>query len=718
MLFSQNLNWMDQISGTGFDRIIGMKTDASGNIYVVGSFTQTIDLDPGPGVVSKTAIASDIWMAKYTSGGALVWGNHLSGGGDDVGLDIALDNSGNVYITGYIVSTLPSFDFDPSAGSFQPGVTAGFFAKYTNNGGFVWAKVLSGGGTVGVNSIAVDASANIYIAGTMSSGVSVDFDPGSGTQTRNAANGQIFYAKYNSSGGYVWAKNTGAPSGNQCWDLALDGSNNLTITGLFFGTTDFNPDGTSTNYTNTNGSAYLAKYNSSGTFQWAKTLSGSAGDWGKRCAADGSNNIYVTGKKAASNGEIFLIKYSSSGTVLWSWVIAGTNSDEGQDLVVEGTSSVYISGYFTGTGGSINFNPLGPPNSLTLPANDNDFFIGKYNASNGNATWIRNLDLTLVVPTFEVNGMGISGGNIVMAGNFRGSGDFNSCGASANYNATTIDAFIATFNASSSVPTINGPSTVCSTGSFAFTLTNSPPGATINWSVTPANLVNPSTGTGTSFSTNAANANSNGAITVTATVTGTCGVVASRPAVWVGRPSFSNTTVDDNTYIIGSCHGACPGYHWAEMTMQGITPAEVTWTLTPGGTVNWQWEPNNNQIVFEVIPFYTSFPFYFTPSGNVCGPSTFQFCFISGSNCPQGFAYYPNPANEELVVMRTNEDKSIAAPVDSEISLYSASMEELYSVTTNESTVRIPVLKYPEGRYYLKISNTEGVVMEKILIQR
>lgn len=551
----------------------------------------------------------------------------------------------------------------------------------------------------------------------MSSSTTVDFDPAGGTQNRSASNGTIFYAKYNSSGIYQWAKNTGASSGNHCWDLALDGSNNLILTGLFFGTTDFNPDGSSTNYTNTSGSAYTAKYNTSGTFQWAKTIAGQVGDWGKRCRTDGSGNIYVTGKKVASNGDIFLIKYSSSGVLSWSCLIAGANSDEGQALFVEGTSNVYIGGYFTGTGSAINFNPLGFPISLTLPANDNDFYVGKYNASNGTLVWIRNLDLTLIAPSFEVNAMSMSSGKIVIAGNLKGNGDFNACSSSTNYNAATLDAFIVTYNATDPAPSITGPSTICSSGSYVFTMVNAPPGATINWSVSPANLVNPSTGTGTTFSTNAVNGSASGAITVTATVSGVCGVVASKPAVWVGKPGFSNTTVDDNTYYIGSCHGVCPGYHWAEMTVQGITPENLTWTLTPGGTVNWQWEPSNSQIVFEVIPFYTTFPFYFTPGPNACGQSSFQFCFISGPNC-QSFALYPNPVGDELIISRANAGEEVDDMIESEISLYSSSMEKLYSVRSTNSIVKIPVLNYPEGQYYLQISNKEGIIKEQILIKR
>jgi hypothetical protein len=456
---------MKQISGSGSDYIRSMTTDASGNIYVVGGFTGTIDFDPGPGTLTKTAYgsSSDVWMAKYTSNGALVWGNQLSGGGDDFGLDIALDNSGNIYITGYFQGTLPAFDLDPGSGVHQPAGPAGFFAKYNNNGGFLWAKTLYGGGSTRIHGLAVDGSANIYITGSLLSGTTVDFDPGSGTQNRSAANGQIFYAKYNSSGNYQWAKQTGTSIGNECWDLALDGSNNLYLTGFFNGTTDFNPDGSSTNYTHTNGSTFLSKYSTSGGFQWAKTISGQAGDQGRRCTTDASNNVYLTGRKISNGNDIFLAKYSSSGAPGWSFTINSPNEDEGLALFAEGSSYIYLTGYLTGTGIPINMDPLGSGINLGLPQYDNDFFVVKYSASNGRGVWARNLDLIINSPDDDVNAMRISNGKIVLAGNFRGSGDFNACGSSTIYSATTVDAFLTGFNTTDPALTISGPGAICNT---------------------------------------------------------------------------------------------------------------------------------------------------------------------------------------------------------------------------------------------------------------
>lgn len=96
----QTINWIKQIGGNQFDYIKGMTTDASGNIYVVGGFSGTINF----GGSQATALGSDIWFGKYTSSGSLVWAHSVGGGDDDFGMDIALDNSGNVYITGYFNS--------------------------------------------------------------------------------------------------------------------------------------------------------------------------------------------------------------------------------------------------------------------------------------------------------------------------------------------------------------------------------------------------------------------------------------------------------------------------------------------------------------------------------------------------------------------------------------------------------------------------------------
>ena len=87
--FAQYLNWSRQISGPRVEYIKGTATDASGNIYVVGYFSGTIDFDPGAGVANATAVGTDIWFGKYSSTGNYIWAKQLTGGNNDYGTDIA-----------------------------------------------------------------------------------------------------------------------------------------------------------------------------------------------------------------------------------------------------------------------------------------------------------------------------------------------------------------------------------------------------------------------------------------------------------------------------------------------------------------------------------------------------------------------------------------------------------------------------------------------------
>src|SRR5690606_108826 len=129
---------------------------------------------------------------------------------DDIGYSIAADASSNVYLTGYFMGTV---DFDPSSATVNL-VSAGgqdvFMAKYDASGNYVWAKAMGGTSTEIAYSIALDALNNIYLAGYFFN--TADFDPGAGTANLTSASVNIsdaFFAKYDASGNYVWAKAVG-----------------------------------------------------------------------------------------------------------------------------------------------------------------------------------------------------------------------------------------------------------------------------------------------------------------------------------------------------------------------------------------------------------------------------------------------------------------------------------------------------------------------------
>jgi len=118
-----------------------VKTDASGNVYVTGYFSGTVDFDPSVATFNLTSAGStDIYIAKYSSAGALLWAEQMGGSGADEGTAITFDGSGNFMLAARFNGTV---DFDPGAGvaNFTSnGNSDMFFGKYDSNGNFLWGK--------------------------------------------------------------------------------------------------------------------------------------------------------------------------------------------------------------------------------------------------------------------------------------------------------------------------------------------------------------------------------------------------------------------------------------------------------------------------------------------------------------------------------------------------------------------------------------------------
>jgi hypothetical protein len=204
------LDWAKSVGGSGIDMGYSIAHDASGNVYVGGRFEGTADFDPGPGTFNLTSTTSgtnDIFVLKLDASGNFVWAKNMGSSGDDQGLAIALDASGNLYTTGWFQNTA---DFDPGSGTFNLTALGSFdvfVSKLDGDGNFIWAKsVGSTDGDVG-RSITVDASGNAYISGFYSD--IADFDPGAGEfnlTPEGPGTNDVFILKLDASGNFVWAK--------------------------------------------------------------------------------------------------------------------------------------------------------------------------------------------------------------------------------------------------------------------------------------------------------------------------------------------------------------------------------------------------------------------------------------------------------------------------------------------------------------------------------
>jgi len=191
-------NWAVNFGSTGSEEIREVDTDATGDVYVIGAFQNSVDLDPSGGINTVNSNGSnDIVMAKYDASGAHIWGFGVGGASTDYGYDLSVDGA-NVYATGKFRQTT---DFDPSANieniTAQGGTTSdeAFLAKYTSNGLYVNAFAIEGPN----NDIGYGVYANngmIYLTGYFE-GANVDFDPVA-TTTLSSTSGKsdAFIAAY------------------------------------------------------------------------------------------------------------------------------------------------------------------------------------------------------------------------------------------------------------------------------------------------------------------------------------------------------------------------------------------------------------------------------------------------------------------------------------------------------------------------------------------
>ena len=246
---SGNFIWAKAFGDINSDYGLSITVDTSGNIYTTGSFIGTVDFDPGAGTANLTSAGGiDVFVQKLDASGNFIWAKAYGGSSNDEGRSTIVDDSGNIYTTGYFAGTV---DFDPGAGTVNLTSAGGndvFVQKLDASGNFIWAKSFGDSNSDYVRSITVDTSGNIYTTGFFEG--TVDFDPGVGTANLTSAGGtDIFVQKLDASGNFIWAKSFGDSYAECGCSITVDTSGNVYTTGYFAGTVDFDPEAGIANHT-------------------------------------------------------------------------------------------------------------------------------------------------------------------------------------------------------------------------------------------------------------------------------------------------------------------------------------------------------------------------------------------------------------------------------------------------------------------------------------
>ncbi len=251
------LIWVKDIAGNGESAAQDIFIDPAGGIYITGSFFGTSDFDPGAGTFSLTGTdAKDIFYAKYNANGKLLWADRVGGMGDQAGLSIAADSTGNVYATGYFQGTI---DFDPGAGTFNissPAFFNAYLLKLNNNGSFGWVKNIGGPQDDIGFSVAVDARQNVYTAGYFNGTVSL----GASTTLTSAGSTDIYVVGYNAAGKLLFANQSGGVTDDWANAIATDANGLVYLTGYYTGTATFDFQNSITLTGAGNADVYISKF--------------------------------------------------------------------------------------------------------------------------------------------------------------------------------------------------------------------------------------------------------------------------------------------------------------------------------------------------------------------------------------------------------------------------------------------------------------------------
>jgi hypothetical protein len=382
------------MGGTSNDSGQSVAVDSSGNVYITGSFRETVVFDPETGTHSITSKGEeDIFLTKFDPDGNYLYTKTIGGTSNDSGQSVAVDSSGNVYITGFFRETVV---FDPETGTdsiTSKGEEDIFLTKFDSDGNYLYTKTMGGTSNDFGQSVAVDGSGNVFITGYFSSN-NADFNIG-GTADTHTPKGleDIFLTKINADGSYGYTRTMGGTDHDEGQSVAVDGSDNVYITGYFSSNNaDFNIGGTADTHTSAGlEDIFLTKINADGSYGYTKTMGGTDHDYGRSVAMDSSDNVYITGSYSGtadfdpgsetddhtSNGlgDIFLTKINSDGTYDLTETMGGTDQDFGRSVTVDDSVNVYLTGYFQQT---VDFDPGSGTEPLRTSNGLEDIFLTKF----------------------------------------------------------------------------------------------------------------------------------------------------------------------------------------------------------------------------------------------------------------------------------------------------------------------------------------------------
>jgi hypothetical protein len=345
------------LGGSGFDSINGATADAAGNLYFAGATSSGSLTNPSTPVRSS----NDAFVAKLNSTATQVlYLIYLGGSGNDSANSVAVDSSGNAYVTGVTASS----NFPVTRGALtqtEAGLEDAFVAKLNSKGQLQYSTYLGGSTSDYGLSIAVDGTGAVYVAGQTTSS-NFPITTGAFETTYQGGVSDCFVSKLNSAGSaLVYSTLVGGSGLDLCSGIAVDATDQAYVTGTTY-SPNFPLQGAIETSLAGSASAFVAKINPSGTaLVYSSYLGGSGTDNGNAIAVDSSGSAYVAGNTSSVDFPVtpgvfqsalkgiynaFVVKLSpSGGSLVYATLLGGTSTDTARSVAVDPSGRAILGGY-------------------------------------------------------------------------------------------------------------------------------------------------------------------------------------------------------------------------------------------------------------------------------------------------------------------------------------------------------------------------------------
>lgn len=407
--------WGVYATGDAYEDAGKIVIDSQGNIIQAGYFWSTSMIFSSDTLVSNGS--ADIYLAKYSQNGSIIWAKHFGGVEQDLSSDIAIDENDCFYICGYFRSdslVLGSISLDHIG---NLGEVNCFIAKFDNNGNPIWARATEGEGESNAIGIAYK-NGFVYQTGWFLSDSIIIGNALLSCQD----NGSFFISKYDSTGNAIWTKQAVGMNGNfmnnsQGSKIAIDNQDNVIVVGES-NYSLLNFDSLSIpmsidDYTN----YFIVKYDSIGNALWVKNAISANWDRPWKVATDLNNNCYVVGSYGddiyfetdtlpnIGSYDIFLAKYTEQGNEVWIKPFATTGHDGAFSMDIDDVGNLYFAGHFSSSNFMLDsFNLVGIGSA--------DAYVTKL-TNNGEVVWAKSIG-SVSWDTFA--DIAVSSGNIYITG--------------------------------------------------------------------------------------------------------------------------------------------------------------------------------------------------------------------------------------------------------------------------------------------------------------